>query len=77
MNVVKMYGEAGVELAAGIKEPPDHIGIELGYLSYLCSREADAWRRQDVDSALKFLNMEEQFLRDHIETWVPNFCQKI
>lgn len=76
-DVVEMYGEANVELAANIREPPDHIGIELGYLSHLCDAEADAWKTGDVKGAVKCLRMEQQFLRDHIDRWVLNFCQQI
>ncbi len=77
VNVVKMYGEAGVELTAGVKEPPDHIGIELGYLSYLCNREAEAWKSTDTKGAAKCLGMEQEFLHKHIERWVPKFCEQI
>jgi TorA maturation chaperone TorD len=76
-RVVEMYQKAGVELSADIKEPPDHVGIELGFLSYLCSMEAAAWREHDTDSAVRVIHLESEFLRDHIEAWVPNLCRKI
>jgi TorA maturation chaperone TorD len=77
VNVMKTYAEAGLELAANMKQPPDHVGIELGYLSYLCSKEADAWKTNDLHAAVEFLRLQEKFLHDHIDSWVPNFCRKI
>lgn len=77
MNVLKSYGEAGVELADYTTEPPDHIGLELGYLSYLCSKEADALRNNDVRGTAKYMHSAQEFLRGHIEKWVPEFCRQI
>jgi TorA maturation chaperone TorD len=77
VEVAKIYGEAGLELAADIKQPPDHVSIELGYLSYLCRREADAWKNGDRKGAIDFLRMEEQFLREHLARWVPRLCQEL
>jgi len=77
VNVLKIYGEAGVELTAPTTEPPDHVGIELAYLSYLCSKEADARRSTDANATAKHLRMQYDFLRHHVERWVPNFCQRI
>jgi TorA maturation chaperone TorD len=77
VDVMKMYSKAGLELAADIKEPPDHVGIELGYLSYLCKREADAWKNHDIRGAISCLRMEAQFLHEHLARWVPHLCQEI
>ena len=77
VEVLRAYANAGVEPATQTTEPPDHIGLELGYLSRLCGKEADARRSGDVDGTAKYLQMEHEFLRDHIEKWVPDFCQKI
>jgi TorA maturation chaperone TorD len=40
INVAQFYQDAG--LSVDIKEPPDHIAIELEFLHYLCSKEAAA-----------------------------------
>jgi TorA maturation chaperone TorD len=76
-SVLKMYGEAGVQLTAGTTEPPDHIGIELSYLSYLCSREANARRSSSAVDRANYPRMQYVFLRHHVGKWVPGFCQHI
>jgi TorA maturation chaperone TorD len=76
-RVLEAYSEAGVELAPDIKELPDHIGIELGFLSYLCNQEANARKRDDTDARIRFLCLQDKFLHDHAERWMPRFCLKL
>jgi TorA maturation chaperone TorD len=76
-DVLRAYANAGLEPATQTTEPPDHVGYELGYLSHLCGKEADSRRSGDTVGTAKYLQMEHEFLRDHLEKWVPDFCQKI
>ena len=76
-KVLQAYDEADVEPTTRLAEPPDHVGLELGFLSYLCNRENDARRNNDPKCAAKCMHMEYEFLRDHILEWVPIFCDQI
>jgi len=77
-EVKKKYTEAGVALANNLKgEPPDHIGLELDFMRHLCGEEADAWGGGKKDMALKHLDMENAFLREHLVKWIPKFCDII
>jgi TorA maturation chaperone TorD len=76
-SVLRTYNEAGMELASGTTEPPDHVGVELSYLSYLCSKEADAHRSCDSTEMARYSRMQYDFLRQHVVRWVPSFCQHI
>ena len=58
-------------------EPPDHISFELDFMSFLCDKEAEAWKNKDSKEALKFLNLEKDFLDNHLTRWVHSFCNKI
>jgi TorA maturation chaperone TorD len=75
--VLKAYGEAGVELTSGVKEPPDHVALELGYLSYLCGKEAEARMSNDAYGAARNLRLQYDFLHHHVQRWVPNLCEHI
>jgi TorA maturation chaperone TorD len=76
-KVLKAHAEAGVELTGRISEPPDHVGLELVFLSYLCEKENEARARNDAGDTVKCLHFEHQFLLEHLARWVPNFCQQI
>jgi len=76
-DVLRQYAEAGMEPGDHLANPPDHIGLELAYLSILCSKQAEAQSSNDVNLAEKYLNLETKFVRDHMERWVPSFVEEI
>ena len=75
--VLKAYAQAGLQLAETSTDPPDHIGYELGYLSHLCNKEAEARIENDSSGTRTYLHLEHEFLRGHLAKWVPEFCRQI
>ncbi len=74
MGVLKSYQEAG--LSVDEKEPPDHIAIELEFMSFLSTREAEARAQGDAGGAEKFFAKQKDFYHNYLR-WVPNFCEAI
>ncbi len=48
--------------------PPDHIALELGFLSFLAEQTLEDDKRQDA------LRASLVFLREHLLPWLPQFC---
>jgi len=69
------YQEAG--LSVDIKEPADHIVIELEFMYYLCSKEASAATGGNLDEARKFREIQVGFFFDALKPWIANFCEAI
>lgn len=74
-DVVKSYKRAGAKNL--VKELPDHIGCELGFMEYLCSEEALAARAGKKDDARFFLEEQKRFLKDHLLQWMSPFVAKV
>lgn len=77
LEALRKYSKAGVRLAGNCKEIPDHIGIELGFMQFLCDKEFEAWKRGDLEDAMKYLSMEKEFINEHLAEWVPTFCDLV
>ena len=77
LDVVRRYEEAGVAVADGFKDLPDHISAELEFMHYLCGRALDALERGANDEATRFRCMGQTFLKDHLNKWVPQFTDLI
>jgi TorA maturation chaperone TorD len=74
INTLRFYEDAG--LSVDVKEPPDHIAIELEFMSHLCSKEAESSSAGNHGEAEKFREMQVQFFRTALQ-WVPQFCDSI
>jgi putative dimethyl sulfoxide reductase chaperone len=75
MKVLKHYQKAGLEV--DIKQPPDHIAIELEFLSYLCALEAESLQNGDIEKAAELQTEQKLFLDRYILPWAPQFAQNI
>ena len=71
----RYYQEA--DLSVTIKEPPDHIIIELEFMYYLCSKEASAAENGLEDDSRKFRDIQVRFFNDIMKPWIPHFCKAI
>ncbi|MBI5049631.1 MAG: molecular chaperone TorD family protein [Nitrospirae bacterium] len=78
IDAVKFYRQAGVEMDRDEqKDMPDHIAVELEFMYYLISKELEAYQNSDEKGALKYHNMQEDFLRRHLGVWVPKFAKDL
>lgn len=75
VNVAGYYQEAG--LSVDVKEPPDHIAIELEFMYYLCSREAAAAKDNQVEAAQQMREQQRVFYFNALKPWAGEFCGAI
>jgi len=75
LNVAQSYQDAG--LSVDIREPPDHIAIELEFLHYLCSKEAAALNDSQIEDARLFRERQISFYFTALKPWAETFCEAI
>ena len=66
---------------------PDHIAVELELMQRLAGHEAELWvqiessspeDKKALDERLyRCLQLQEDFLRDHLCLWIPQFCERV
>jgi TorA maturation chaperone TorD len=66
------YARAG--LTVTLREPADHIAVELEFMQYLAALAAQAALRDDVERAGQVAGAARQFLTEHLSAWTPAFC---
>ena len=71
------YREAGYDLGESEADIPDHLSVELDFLSLLAAEEAEAWKSKDRDRASKLLRLQHDFISQHLGKWVAPFCNKV
>lgn len=70
------YQAAGLELAEGIVEPPDHVAVELEFMAFLCDREAESVRDAIACETAVYRDRQRQFLDRHFRRWFPAFARR-
>jgi TorA maturation chaperone TorD len=73
LTVQQAYRDAGLRLEPELREPPDHIAVELEFLAYLTNRAVEATRGGELQEANRFLAARGDFLDDQVRPWVPPF----
>ncbi|MBI4653495.1 MAG: molecular chaperone TorD family protein [Nitrospirae bacterium] len=77
IDAVKHYRKAGVEMDPAQNDIPDHISVELEFMYYLINKGVEAYQNANNEEALKYINMQEDFLRRHLGVWVPKFAKDL
>jgi TorA maturation chaperone TorD len=85
----QMWGTATVEVKRIIESTglsfrkdyggiPDHISIELEFMQKLVKNEGELWEKEKNGSQLlKSIKLEKKFVDEHLQVWIPGFCQKV
>ncbi|BCB96201.1 dehydrogenase [Dissulfurispira thermophila] len=77
LKTMELYREAGLVISDDFKELPDHVAIELEFMYYLVFKEVEALEKSDMDTAHKFIKMQQEFLNSFLGLWINPFCEKI
>ncbi len=75
MDAKRRYQEDGLKVT--LKEPPDHVAIELEYLYLLAFREAELLAEDKPADADCYRVKQGDFLTTHLGAWVSAFTDKI
>lgn len=77
LSVRDFYKSWGISVNRKNKEPDDHIGFELEFMSIMCRKSIDAIRENDMDKLKDLLEAQKSFLQDHLLKWTDQFFQVI
>lgn len=76
-DVMKMYRSMGLEKVGKFTEPEDHIALELQFMAHLSGKTSEALKSKDRVAADKYLEVQRDFLNEHLEKWVPKLVVDI
>lgn len=77
IEVENFMKRAGVEFTSARDEIADYIALELEFMAFLCGKEEEQWKAGDKDVALIYLNLERDFLKNHLGKWIEPFCDDV
>ncbi len=65
-QIARLYDEAGLKPGSEFKLPPDHIALELEFMSYLIYQEMEALKSGNTDNEQMALRLQEETLSRHL-----------
>jgi TorA maturation chaperone TorD len=73
----RLYLKAGLEPTAGFSELPDHVGVEMEFMAFLCRKTVDAMRTSDCATAQEYHRQQYHFFTEHIRVWVGLLAERL
>ncbi len=73
LQVREWYARYGLQAERINREPDDHVGLELIFVSQLATRAARALEQGQPQAADELLRAEAEFLSEHLLRWAPAF----
>lgn len=77
LAVREVYEEWGLELAAEMKKPDDHIGLELEFMALMTKQALESAANGNRDRLSAVLKAQGEFLEEHLFKWVTEFANKL
>lgn len=77
MEVIRRYRNEGLSGSADTRELPDHVAVELEFMSYLVFKEIKALETPDLRAADEAIEKQERFSCEILRRWIPPFCERI
>lgn len=74
LEVRDWYRRFGLEAKNKYKEPDDHMGLELLFLSHLATLGTQALEREDQTRFNELLDAQSEFIKMHPGTWTLTWC---
>ncbi|WP_143288655.1 TorD/DmsD family molecular chaperone [Calderihabitans maritimus] len=77
VEVQFLYKRAGATVLDELGRLPDHFGVELAFLEYLCLGEESSIRAGDFEQAGTYQRWQRGFLNDHLLQWSEEFLSRL
>lgn len=76
-KIAGLYQAHGVQVASAIGERPDYVAVELEFMNFLCTKQARASQRAELQRVGQCRQMQRDFFTQHLGCWIRPFCDKL
>jgi len=76
-QIARLYDEAGIKCGAEFKLPPDHIVLELEFISYLLYQELDALKNGNKMNEEMAIQLQNETIDKHLSQFGLSLAQRL
>ncbi len=77
VEVQRYYQDAAAQMTSACLELPDHMGVELEFMKFLCEIEEQFWKEPNPDGLQRCLDFQHGFLTEHLLRWHSLLCERV
>lgn len=77
LQIREWYARFGLQAERINREPDDHIGLEMLFISHLASLALQAIEQNDEDKLNEILQAQREFLSEHLLRWGPAWAKLV
>lgn len=77
VKVQRAYDDTGFTINPETNQAPDHLAVELEFVSHLANREADRWEGGSAEDAEALNKLQKNFLEEHLGAWAIPFARSV
>jgi TorA maturation chaperone TorD len=77
IGVRQFYERAGADILENCVDMPDHLGMELEFMGFLCGMEKKLRKDRDSAGLCACVRLQKEFIEEHLLKWVYQCCEKI
>ena len=76
-QIARLYYDAGIKLIDDFKLPPDHIAVELEFMSYLYFSEMEAINKNHHENVKYAQKLQKEVMEKHLAAFGGTLAQKV
>ena len=76
LAVQKFYHREGLELPDDFKDMPDHIAVELEFMSSMAAEYSEMIASKDSHASVS-MDKQSEFAETFLLPWLPQFCDRV
>jgi anaerobic sulfite reductase subunit A len=77
LEVLEIYRQEGLVKTNTVREPEDHLAFELEFMAHICRKMREGVEKEDTAEALRLVDVQLNFLQNHLGAWLPAICDAI
>jgi TorA maturation chaperone TorD len=75
--VERLYLKEGLEPNGEFSELPDHVGVELEFMAFLCRNAVEAMHASDAATAQEYHHQQYCFFMEHVGPWLRLLAERL
>ena len=76
-EIARLYRDAGLVLNEDFRLPPDHIAVELEFLSFLFFKEIEGLKNGNTETAEYARELQEIVINKHLRPFALNVAERV